>query len=172
MRYRIKNYEVSVATDELYISFRPPQDIFDALTTTSGSSSLDAKSKRRVLESIRLIANETRGGYIMCSTGSKTYTAANIFDIVYDVIKYPVLGVIALTFFKSVLIIAADGDEDDIVAINAIQNSDQFTIEVDWGESPEQLTGNLVQATTAEYEAFKSRMETEIANILTPITEE
>jgi hypothetical protein len=31
--------------------------------------------------------------------------------------------------------------------------------------------GNLVMATESEYSAFKSHMQTQIANILTPITE-
>ncbi len=53
-----------------------------------------------------------------------------------------------------------------------IETTDMVTIEMDWGESPEELKGNLVTASVAEYAAFKSHMETEIANILTPITEE
>lgn len=148
----------------MQIGIAVPAEVLAKLTTDEETGWLDAASLKYVTESIRLIADETRNGYVVMSTGQKGVVRGG----------YPINenGALGIEISVEALIAAADGDEDDIAAINAMQNSDQFTIEVDWGESPEQLTGNLVQATTAEYEAFKSRMETEIANILTPITEE
>ena len=71
MRYKIKSYSVSVATDSLSITFPVPTEVYSALNADSESGYLDATSKRTILEAIRLIADDTLGGYVLCSTGQK-----------------------------------------------------------------------------------------------------
>ena len=56
-----------------------------------------------------------------------------------------------------------------------VASNNAFTIEMDWGDTPFDGAsggGDLEPATDSEYAAFKTHMQTEIANILTPITEE
>ena len=60
----------------------------------------------------------------------------------------------------------------DIPSGKTVGVTDEFTIEMDWGEDPEKMTGNLVEASEAEYAVFKTHMVSQIANVLTPIEEE
>lgn len=167
MRYRIDTYEVQVSSDRIILFFNIPASIYSKIQEVIETGSvLPADALRYVTESVRLIADETRGGYVMMSTGQKqVIQSASLWGS----------SAMALYIPKAALITAADGDANDIAAINAMQNSDQFTIEMDWGDTPFDGAsggGDLEPATDAEYAAFKTHMQTEIANILTPITEE
>ena len=127
MRYRIKDYSVVMPGGYIQISIPEPKGIFDGVP----SATMDDANKRKVVEAVRLIADETRGGYVLMSTGQKstlTFAAKSS-------------GYIHLAFTFAALIAAADGDEDDLAAINAMANTDQFTIEMDWGDVPAGLSG-------------------------------
>ena len=171
MRYRIEtqNYFVEFDGNREHIKFhiaKLPGDFCDSLDLATGESYLlNEASKRRVTEAIRLIANETRGN-IICSTGQK-----NIVTRVWKNLELP--NTLCIDISIAALITAADGDADDIAAIEAMTLVDMYTIEMDFGEAPSDMAGGeLEPATDAEYAVFKSHMATEIANILTPITEE
>jgi len=129
MRYRIESYIIAKTNVALQIGVLVPAAVFSKLTTDEETGYLDAASQKYVTESVRLIADETQGGYAVMSTGQK------------DVVEYmyPVQNTnnaIALYIPIASLITAADGDADDLAAINAMANSDQFTIEMDWGDTP------------------------------------
>ena len=134
MRYRIKDYSVVMPGGYIQISIPEPKGIFDGVP----SATMDDANKRKVMEAVRLIADETKGGYVLMSTGQKstlTFAAKSS-------------GRIHLAFTFASLIAAADGDEDDLAAIAALQAlpegtaiTDQFTIEMDWGDEPSGLSG-------------------------------
>lgn len=128
MRYRIETYEVQVSSDRILLYFEIPAPIYAKIQSLIESGSvLPAGALRYVTESVRLITDETRGGYVMMSTGQKqVIQSASLLGE----------SALALLVMKSALIAAADGDEDDIAAINAMSISDQFTIEMDWGDTP------------------------------------
>lgn len=128
MRYRIKEYKVTAhpVSRAIGLNFSVPAAVLDRLECEEGTTTLTDDSKRYITESIRLITDETKGGYVLMSTGQK--------DVLSSITESD--GRIGIVFSKSALIEAADGDEDDIAAINAMSTSDQFTIEVDWGEEP------------------------------------
>jgi hypothetical protein len=133
MRYRIDTYEVQVSSDRILLFFNIPATIYSKIQGMIGTGSvLSADALRYVTESVRSIADETQGGYIMMSTGQKqVIQSASLWGS----------SALAMLFPKAALITAADGDEDDLAAINAMQNTDQFTIEMDWGDEPSGLSG-------------------------------
>ena len=168
MRYRIKDYLVSMpgGTDTVNIFINVSKEVYDSLETNSvGGWVLNEESFWKAVEAVRLIVDESRGGYVLCSSGNKNVfsSIAKRSDNTGYYLQYQTS--------KSMLTAAAGDDKDDLAAIEAMADTDKFTIEVDWGESPDELKGNLVEATEAEYAAFKSHMTSEIANVLTPITE-
>lgn len=132
MRYRVNTYEIGFGTlpDAILITFPVSEEVYFALSATMTNA-----LKREVTEAVRLIANETRGGVIIMSTGQKTvvqYVTKNTATVsgatVYKVtIRIPI----------STLITIADGDEDEIAAINAMTTGDMYTIEMDWGDVSE-----------------------------------
>ena len=130
MRYRIKEYYVDKGSEYMQITFFAPADFVDSLNLASGSSyELDSASKTAVIEAIRLIANETRGGYVICSTGQKEVVTKVWKGVEYD-------NDLRLQISIAALIAAAKGDADDIAAINAFQIDDMYTIEMDFGDTP------------------------------------
>lgn len=135
MRCRVDKYTANVTSTQLEIEFEVEQKVYDALpdTTVVGESEPGITLKTAITEAIRLIADETQGGYVVCSTGQKLVvnTATKSSVEVSGETTYSV----AVTFLKSTLITTADGDEDDIAAINSMANTDMFTIAVDWGET-------------------------------------
>ena len=139
MRYRIKEYEVGLnrLRRQVIIRFMPPAKVMESLETEEESITLTEGSRKYVIESIRVIADETQGGYILMSTGQK--------EVVSEITKSEDTG-ITIIIGLGALIDAADGDADDIAAINAMSGTDQFTIEVDWGDEPSQLA----QETTSQ----------------------
>ncbi len=137
MRYRIKEYILNKNQDAFEFGVRISKSVYDSLVVDENTGYLNAASLRNVVDSIRLIADETRGGYIVCSTGLK-----NVVDRAYkfnNVVSNAFVLVIVIP--KANLIAAADGDENDLAAIDAMVAADQFTIEMDWGESPSDLVG-------------------------------
>lgn len=148
MRYRIKEYSVAIGATTAQFGIPVSKEVYDSLTISSGSQ-LDAASVRKVTEAIRLIADETQGGYALCSTGQKLVNGVTKSS---NSTTYTV----SITILKSDLTTAADGDADDIAAIAAMTANDQFTIEMDWGEAPSDLGGGGGGAgidimTSAEY---------------------
>ena len=134
MRYRINKYSATIGTNDLTLNVYVSQSVYDMLTIDE-QYYLDAASLRKLTEAVRLIADETQGGYVIMSTGQKNVLSGA---------KAIHLGnwyILRMYFQKSALIDAADGDDDDIAAINAMANSDQFTIEMDWGDEPSGLSG-------------------------------
>ncbi len=149
MRYRVKDYTVSVYQGNARVFLTVPSTLIEA------SPSFTPEEMRKVTEAIRLIIDET-AGVVFCSSMQKDkiiqMQAQNNQDGTTEIAIY-----FAIPTGKS------------------IASTDQFTIEFDWGDTPFDGAsggGDLEPATDAEYAAFKTHMQTEIANILTPITEE
>lgn len=140
MRYRVKTYIVQVLSADglIQVGIVIPPEVYNTLTVDTNTGYLDSASLKYVTESIRLIADETRGGYVLMSTGQK-----GVIDSVYKLNGQA----IAINIDRSALTTAADGDENDLAAINAISASDQFTIAVDWGTQPEELAKQSTLAT-------------------------
>lgn len=140
MRNRVKNYSIFTlgSADEINIKFEVSSKVYHSLTTVSGSNiELNTSSFNKVVEAIRLIADETRS-YNLCMTGQK-----NVFSKAY---RYNEAGVyyVRVVTSRTVLIAAADGDEDDIAAIAAMLHTDQFTVEVDWGDDMDDLKNEIL----------------------------
>ena len=134
MRYRLNSYSIGIFDSQnINIKFPIPDKVYYSLTTVSGSNvTLDTASTRRVVEAIRLIADETVS-YNLCMTGQKcVFTEASKYDEAG--IKY-----VRVTTNRDLLVEFANGDEDDITAIGNIARTDQFTIEVDWGEGMDDI---------------------------------
>lgn len=149
MRYRIKEYGVSINSSTLGITIKNvPQDVYDAITTTGGGTgNVTLASLRFIEESIRLITDETRAGYIVCSTGQKGVLSSAVKIVASNVNNW-----ITLNFSKSDLITVANGDVKDLAAIDAMSITDMFTIEMDFGEAPSELVGGgITMMTAAEY---------------------
>lgn len=157
MRYRIKDYYVDKDSEYFQVTFTAPADFVDSLDLASGSEyELNSASTQKVIEAIRLIADETRGGYIICSTGQKgvvTKAWKNV-EIENELrIQIPIAA----------LITAADGDADDLAAINAMSFSDMYTIEMDFGEAPSELGGGgITMMTDAEYQPALDDLATKL----------
>jgi len=130
MRYRVKEYwfGTNKLRREVYCHITVSDKVYSALEQAEEDGDL----LRAVTEAVRLIADETQGGYVLMSTGQKN-TLSNV-QLRSD-------NDVMLTFSTTALIEAADGDEDDIAAINAMANTDVFTIEMDWGDEPSGLSG-------------------------------
>jgi len=168
MRYRVKNYSAAIGVSTVFFNIPVSKDVYDSLTTDNTTQHLNAASLRKVIESVRLIADETRGGFVIMSTGQK-----NVIEWANKATSGSSYTV-SINIQKSVLVEIADGDEDDLAAIAAMSGNDMFTIEMDWGESPSDLGGGggIEIATQTEFAAFKSHLQDEIDNILTPIDDE
>ena len=162
MRYRIEtqNYFVEFDGNRENIKFhiaKLPGDFCDSLDLARGESYLlNEASKRRVTEAIRLIANETRGN-IICSTGQK-----DIVTRVWKNLELP--NTLCIEISIAALITAADGDADDIAAIEAMTVVDMYTIEMDFGEAPSDIAsgGGITMMTDAEYQPALEDLATKL----------
>ena len=171
MRYRVKEYTAWRSRTQIRLSFEVPQDVYDSLTTSS-TYELDAASTKYVIESCRLIADETQGGYVLCSTGQKGTIASvqKVSDRIVLIIPF------------EDLVTAADGDTDDLTAIENISTdsggeyfTDQFTIEMDWGDEPSGLSGGDDAHNLAEFfgvtevQGYEFMTDTEVTDTLEDI---
>ena len=132
MRYRIKEYSASVSSTQLVLYIPVPASVMEDIETGTGGI-LTTTSREYVIESIRLIADETNGGLILASTGQK-----GVFG---NMLKFTDTS-IAMVITKSALETAADGDPDDLAAIASLfgttgTRNDGLTIEFDWGDLPD-----------------------------------
>ena len=147
-RYRVKRYQAWTGLYSAEVGnyfgmniLNVPDWVLDQLTFV-GSYTINEASQRYIMESFRLVANETRGGYVVLSTGQKLpYLAITAHRGTGSLGNY-----ISIYIAISALIAAADGDEDDLAAIAAMEQvggtlTDQFTIEMDWGDEPTGLSG-------------------------------
>lgn len=144
MRYRVKEYVINLLRVDniIQVGIAVPPAIFESLTIDVNNDHLDNASKKFVTESVRLITDETRGGYVLMSTGQK--------GVIESIYKIGTQGLV-LNISIPALIAAADGDEDDLAAIAAMANSDQFTIEFDWGDVPSGLSGGTYDQMLAQF---------------------
>ena len=132
MRYRIKEYSASVSSTQLVLYIPVPESVMEDIETGTGGI-LTTTSREYVIESIRLIADETNGGLILASTGQK-----GVFG---NMLKFTDTS-IGMVITKSALETAADGDPDDLAAIASLfgttgTRNDGLTIELDWGDLPD-----------------------------------
>ena len=151
MRYRIKEYSASVSSTQLVLYIPVPESVMEDIETGTGGI-LTTTSREYVIESIRLIADETNGGLILASTGQK-----GVFG---NMLKFTDTS-IGMVITKSALETAADGDPDDLAAIASLfgttgTRNDGLTIELDWGDLPDsELLASFFNITEAtEYTAL------------------
>ena len=135
MRTRFPDYSIDISNGSLRVMVVMPIALVSGLSEGVQS----AANQRKVQEAIRLIADETRGGYVVCSTGQKLVSS------VVCVKQYPTTAqaTVQIYFTISDLVTAAAGDADDLAAIAAMTANDEFTIEMDWGAQPEDLDSKL-----------------------------
>lgn len=110
MRYRVNSYGV-YPLDNTHIGIQV--DVPISLTTINGSNELDDVSKRKVEEALRLIVDET-AEEVFCSSMQKS-RIHNMYGSNY--------GWDCMVVFEK-------------PSGKTISNTDHFTIEFDWGESP------------------------------------
>lgn len=142
MRYRVKDYRVQAGENDVWLYFQAP----DGVTLTSDP---DNEIEDYILEAIRLVVDESKCIVFCSSMQKRKYIQRAKVNVNTREVR--------LAF--------------NIPSGKTVGN-DQFTIEMDWGEDPEKMTGNLVEASEAEYVVFKTHMVSQIANVLTPIEEE
>lgn len=130
MRSRVKNYYVSVDSNSITIHLPLPSGI----TLQKSNGSLTSAARRYVMESARLIFDETTGA-VLLSSGAKIGTVSTSSQTGYD---------FKIAISKATLISMAEGDTEDIAAINGVTANDQFTIAFDWGSEPEDLANSLL----------------------------
>ena len=134
MRYRIKKYSASVSNNVVTLSFDVPNGMVISINPDDGS--LDTADERLIKESVRLIIDETNK-VVLCSSMQKNriiniYAQGNqgesTADTIYIRIAIP---------------------EDKTVSA-----SDQFTIEMDWGDTIEDnIPTDYAKETTAQQAA-------------------
>jgi hypothetical protein len=177
MRYRVEKPTLWVDSDEVRVNFIIPDSIYGLLETEHGSPNLKADSRKKVLEAIRLVANETRGGHVLCATGQKVYGPIPS-EIFYKAERHKINGIpyVQLFILKSALISAANGDPDDLAAISAATTGDMVTVELDWGdEPPEYLEGEDDSKALAQFfgvtllEGYEFMQDTEVCDELEDI---
>lgn len=144
MRYRVKDYTVQPSAGDVWLYFTAPEGV-------ELSSDPDNEIEPFIEEAIRLVIDESEGIVFCSSMQKKVYLEKARCT--------PATRQIRLMFA------VPEG--------KTVFSTSAFTIEMDWGDEPGSGGGGeLEPATDAEYAAFKTHMQTEIANILTPITEE
>ena len=134
MRYRIKTYTAGITSDQLEfkVEFPIPEKVAELLEShkTETYGTVDAAAQKWLLESIRLIADETQGGYILAGTGFRS----NIAGLNWWWHNNPTT--VTFYFDFDTLIANANGDPDDLAAIAALSGSDSLTVEMDFGDLP------------------------------------
>lgn len=108
---------------------------------------------REVIESIRLIADETAGGVVLCSTGLK----AQVIGV--DLINNGIPAVVLHLEYPTGAIKTGEGTTDgkkwitytitkySITKTYTLRESDMLTIEMDWGEDPDMTEKAIEKAT-------------------------
>ena len=134
MRYRVKTYTAGITSDqsEFKVEFPIPEKVAELLEShkTETYGTVDAAAQKWLLESIRLIADETQGGYILAGTGFRS----NIAGLNWWWHNNPTT--VTFYFDFDTLIANANGDPDDLAAIAALSGSDSLTVEMDFGDLP------------------------------------
>ena len=134
MRYRVKTYTAGITSDQLEfkVEFPIPEKVAELLEShkTETYGTVDAAAQKWLLESIRLIADETQGGYVLAGTGFRS----NIAGLNWWWHNNPTT--VAFYFDFDTLIANANGDPDDLAAIAALSGSDSLTVEMDFGDLP------------------------------------
>lgn len=137
----------AVIADGMSIAFAIPLRIYEKLHGKS-----ESVITREVIESIRLIADETAGGVVLCSTGLKakvkgvslTNTTIPVVTILLD---YPTDAVKTAAGTESgVKWITYTITKYGITTTYTLRESDQLTIEMDWGEGPDDTYKAIDQA--------------------------
>ena len=134
MRYRLKTYTAGITSDQLEfkVEFPIPEKVAELLEShkTETYGTVDAAAQKWLLESIRLIADETQGGYVLAGTGFRS----NIAGLNWWWHNNPTT--VTFYFDFDTLIANANGDPDDLAAIAALSGSDSLTVEMDFGDLP------------------------------------
>lgn len=138
MRYRVNTYEVTFASSPRRVVFAFPvsEEVYTSLPASG------TQLTRAITEAVRLIANETRGGVILMSTGQKLVVTGTNKST--SVVSGATVYKVQIQVNVGTIISLADGDEDEIAAINAMTPGDMYTIEMDWGDVSE--SGSYSQA--------------------------
>ena len=133
MRYRVKTYTAFIPPEQdmITIAFPIPDKVAALLEShkTLPYGTLDATGQKMMTDALRVIADETQGGYILAATGAKN----NIRDVYWYYNSTPTL--LQFNFVFETLIQHAI-TQDDLAAIAALATTDQFTIEMDFGDLP------------------------------------
>lgn len=131
MRYRVNTYEVTFANNPPRVAFAFPvsEEVYTSLPASG------TQLTRAITEAVRLIANETRGGVILMSTGQKLVVTGTSKST--SVVSGATVYKVQIQVNVGTIIALADGDEDEIAAINAMTPYDMYTIEMDWGDVSE-----------------------------------
>lgn len=115
MRYRIKKYSASVSNNVVTLSLGVPDGMAISINPEDGS--LDPADERFIKESVRLIIDETNK-VVLCSSMQKD-----------RIINIYAQGIQGESTVDTIYIYIAIPDGKTVSA------SDQFTIEMDWGDT-------------------------------------
>lgn len=142
-------YQLSgVISDGIHIAFPIPIYAYERLYNKSEDA-----ITREVIESIRLIADETAGGVVLCSTGLK----AQVREV--SLINNGIPAVILLLDYPTGAVKTGDGKTSGkkwitytiskygITKTYTLRESDMLTIEMDWGEDPD-ITEKAIEKAT------------------------
>lgn len=114
MRYRVTDYRIIAIGPQVVVRLLTiPNDV--VLEKIEGSNELTTESARRVVEAIRLIVDETIGE-VFCSSMQKSKVVKVHGSVYYQ----------GITSACDIEFAAPEG--------KTANSSDQFTIEMDWGE--------------------------------------
>ena len=163
-RNRVKDYHIYATDSQVIVRLvSVPENV--VLEKIENSNELTPASTRRVAESIRLIVDETIGE-VFCSSMQKS----KIRKVYGSVSSMGVTSACAIEFAQPVG--------------KTVNATDQFTIEMDWGDETAQestllaeseaikqaiaagVGGGITLATEDEYSSFKDEIQTKINDIL------
>ena len=139
MRYRLKDFIVSRSGTDLFFDIRIPHSVYSSLEVLFDSSSLIGSHAQVIKNSIRKIADETTGGTILYASGSKMI--GDIDPITNIEKKGDDRLLITFSMVSLIEQAQADGDEEELAALNAVFDGEDGTghmwsIEVDFGDEP------------------------------------
>lgn len=135
-------------SDGFQIAFQIPIYAYERLYNKS-----EDVITREVIESIRLIADETAGGVVLCSTGLK----AQVRDV--SLINNGIPAVILSLDYPELAVKTGEGTTSGkkwitytitkygITKTYTLRESDMLTIEMDWGEDPDMTEKAIEKAT-------------------------
>lgn len=151
-RYRIQDYAVRYDSTDAALKIGLYFNV--GFPLTYDGRRLSADSIRRVRESLRLVTDETVGGSIFTSTGAK----ANILDVVPGTVEgKDVCVMFSLLNLRNIAL--ADKDVEELNALEAVQATDEFTIEVDWGGNEANDLAKFFGVQTIEGYEFMTEQE-------------